>query len=254
MKAYIAFTKKELREYSRTYKFFILIIVFLLFGIMSPVIAKVMPDIIESFMPEGMTIQITTPTALDSWVQFFKNVNGMGIFIVVIVFSGIMANEFMRGTFINVLTKGLPRPTVILSKFTATALIWTISYFLCFCVTYFYTAYFWSMDNVNNLFLSILGPWLFCMLLITFIIFGGILFKNIYGSLLFTGAAAVVMLILNIIPNINKFNPATLTSANMALLTNKLNISDFIPAIFSCIALIIVFTVLSIVLFNKKQI
>ncbi len=33
-----------------------------------------MPELIGSFMPEGIEITISEPTALDSWAQFFKNI------------------------------------------------------------------------------------------------------------------------------------------------------------------------------------
>ena len=75
MMAFIAFTKKEWMESVRTYKFFILITVFLLFGFMNPIIAKVMPELLASVLPEGMFITLAPPNAIDSWMQFFKNVS-----------------------------------------------------------------------------------------------------------------------------------------------------------------------------------
>src|SRR5512133_2582011 len=119
-------------EYLRTYKFFALIAVFLFFGFMNPITAKVMPELLDSLMPEGMSINLGTPTALDSWAQFFKNISQMGAIVLVIILSGIMANEFSRGTLINMLTKGLSRQTVILAKFTAAVATWTLAYVLCF--------------------------------------------------------------------------------------------------------------------------
>jgi ABC-2 type transport system permease protein len=254
MTAYLAFTKKEWTEYWRSYKFFILSAVFLLFGVMNPVVAKFLPELLKTLLPAGMTINLGEPTALDSWAQFFKNVSQMGVIVVVIVMSGIMAGEFSKGTLINMLTKGLPRSTVILAKLTAATAIWTFSYALCFTVTYFYTAYFWSMDGIVNLFLSVMGLWLFGVLLIALLIAGGVLFGNIYGSLLLTGGAVVLMLILNIDPAVQKYNPITLSSDNMALLTAQKTASSFSPAILICAAAIMALIGASIALFNKKQI
>lgn len=254
MKSYIAFTKKEFCENFRTYKFFIMITVFLLFGMMNPITAKITPQLLESFMPEGMNITITEPTALDSWAQFFKNVPQMGLIVLVIVFSGIMSNEFSRGTLVNMLTKGLSRKVVIFSKFTMAATVWTFSYVLCFAVTYAYTKYFWSSDGISNLLFSVFCLWLFGILLLAIIMLGGVLFKNNYGSLLFTGGIVVVLTLLNIAPKLQKYNPATLSSSNMALLTNEMTASDFtLPIIMGSIA-VIVFMASAIALFNKKQI
>jgi ABC-2 type transport system permease protein len=254
LSAFIAFVKKEICEYLRTYKLFILTTVFLLFGFMNPIVAKIMPELLASLLPEGMSISLGTPTALDSWAQFFKNVSQMGVIVLVIMMSGIMANEFNRGTLINMLTKGLPRPTVILSKFTAATAIWTFSYVLCFVVTYIYTAYFWRMDGIMNMFLAVSSLWLFGLLLISLLIFGGVLFSNLYGSLLLTGGAVVFMMILNIAPAVQRYNPIILSSDNMALLTAQKAASDFTPAMIICAVAIIALIGASIGLFNKKQV
>lgn len=253
MRAYFAFIKKEFMEYTRTYKLVIMGVVFLLFGIMNPAIAKVMPDIIKSATPAGMEIKIPPPTALDAWAQFFKNVGQMGLLVLIIVFSGIMANEFSRGTLINILTKGMKRSTVILSKITVAAIIWTSSYLLSFLVSYFYTAYFWKMEGMHHVFLTFFSLWLFGLLLITLLIFGGVLFKNIFGSLFLSGGAIVVTMLLNINPKFQKYNPITLASENMLLLTSKKDLSDFIPAVTVCGVFIIVLVGGSVLLFNKKQ-
>ena len=79
MRAYIAFTKKEIYELAKTYKLLLLVIVFLILGFMNPITAKFTPDLLESFMEEGVSINLPEPTIMDSWMQFFKNVNQMGL-------------------------------------------------------------------------------------------------------------------------------------------------------------------------------
>jgi len=232
----------------------IMAVVYLLFGFMNPVIAKVMPDILKSADLEGISLKIPTPTALDAWGQFFKNVGQMGLLILVIVFCGMMANEFSRGTFINILTKGMKRSTIIFSKLTVATVIWTLNYLLCLLVSYLYTAYFWKLDGMHHLFLTFFSLWLFGVFLITLLIFGGVLFKNTSGTLLVTGGAVVIMMLLNIAPSLQKYNPILLASDNMSLLTAQKDVSDFIPAVIICAAFILALTVASIMIFNKKQI
>ncbi|MPW24365.1 ABC transporter permease [Alkalibaculum sp. M08DMB] len=253
MRSYIAFTKKEFHEIWSTYKFFILITVFLLLGMMNPITAKITPQLLDSFMPEGMVIAIAEPTALDSWMQFFSNVPQIGLIVLVIVFSGVMTSEFSRGTLINLLTKGLSRSTVILSKFTMSSAVWTLCYILCFAVTYFYTAYFWSSESINNIGFSVFCLWLFGILLLAIIMLGGVLFKNSYGGLLLTSGLVVVLMLVNIVPNLQNYNPISLASNNMALLTGDVPISDFTGAIVICGVGIIAFITSAIILFKKKQ-
>lgn len=254
MKSYLAFTHKEFVETARTYKLLIMASVFLILGMMNPITAKITPQLLQSFMPEGMEITIGEPTAMDSWTQFFKNIPQMGLIVLVIVFSGMMANEFSRGTLINVLTKGLSRKVVILSKFSMAVSLWTGSYALCFGVTYGYTAYFWPGFAIPNIVFSALCLWLFAILLLACILFSGVLFKNSYGSLLFTGVFAVILLLVNIIPTLQKYNPIALASSNMKLLQNTMQISDFVWPVVLCCILIVGFMISAVLLLNKKQI
>lgn len=249
-----SFVKKELIESIRTYKLFILLITFCLFGFANPIVAKVMPDILSSVMPDNINIELATPTALDAWAQFFKNISQMGLLIIAIIFSGLIANELSKETLINVLTKGLSRATVIWSKFVVASLLWTISYGLCFSLTLFYVAYLWPNSIVPNLLLSVVGLWLFAILMIGSLILGGVIFKSNLGALLSTLVTIIIMAMLNIVPVIQKFNPITLATQNMSLLTNQLVASNFYPALIVTAIIIIIFMTLSVIIFNKKQI
>ena len=155
MKAYFAFCKKEWMESLRTYKFAIMLAVFVLLGIMSPMFAKMLPELLKGIdLGNGINFQLPEPSALDSWAQFFKNIGQLGVLTLVIVFSGITANEFSKGTLINILTKGMKRHTVIFSKFTVASFIWSVSYLLCLGITYAYTAYYWETGDLPHAFLA----------------------------------------------------------------------------------------------------
>ena len=73
MNGYLAFMKKEWMEQIRTYKLFILLVVFFIFGMLSPLTAKLMPELLSQFPIEVMTIILPEPSAIDSYTQFFKN-------------------------------------------------------------------------------------------------------------------------------------------------------------------------------------
>ncbi|MCL2332820.1 MAG: ABC transporter permease, partial [Actinomycetia bacterium] len=222
MKAYLAFCKKELLESWRTWRAIIMLAAFVVFGILSPATAKLLPVLLDGAdMGGGVIIHLPTPTALDSWTQFFKNVGQMGMLVVVIVFCGIVANELSRGTLINMLTKGMRRSTVILAKFSVAADIWTVSYLVCLGVAYAYTAYYWPGKALPHMALAFAAPWVFGLLLIALLILGGVLFKNLYGSLLVTGGVVVAMNLLNLIPQFSKYNPVSLASGTLGLLSKQ---------------------------------
>jgi hypothetical protein len=254
MRAYLAFTQKEFLESLRTYKLLIMFMVFLLFGMLGPLTAKLTPQLLEAFVPEGIQIIMAEPTALDSWAHFFKNISQMGFMVLAILLSGMMANEHNRGTFVNILTKGLPRRTVILSKFTAASVIWTVSYVICFSLSYVYTAYFWSGEGILNLPFSVFCLWLFGILLLAVILLGGVISRNSYGCLMFAGGFIVILFLLNIVPKFQKYNPLTLVSLNMSLLTGNTVPKDLTAPLIISVAIVILFIIIAIGVFNKKQI
>ena len=255
MRSYTSFIKKEFMEGARTYKLFIMGAVFALLGMMGPLLARYTPDILAQAMPpEMMIFEIPEPTAFDSWTQFFGNVGQMGFLAMAIIFSGITANELNKGYLINVLTKGLRRSTVICCKFTYATVVWTAGYLLCLAINHAYTLYFWPGYEITNAFITFFGLWLYGVLLIALVILGGILFASIYGSLLLTGVVAVVLSVLNIIPDFGKYNPVSLTSDSMYLLIGERELPDFAPAFIVCAALILICWAWSVAVFNKKQV
>lgn len=254
MSAYMAFTKKEFTEFTRTYKLLILGLVFLLFGVMSPLTAKFTPELISQFMPEGIEITLSDPTAMESWAQFYKNVSQLGLFVVVILFSGMMASEYSHGTLIHLLTKGLPRKIVILSKFTSAVLLWTGAYLICFVVCLGYTWFYWRDDAVmNGLFITIAAIWGFGVLLLSVTALGSVLFKSAYGNLLFTGVVVVAQFLLNIVPAIKKFSPLELIGAGSALLQGQVEAEIFVKPMVVTGILCVCCVIAACIVFDRKK-
>ncbi len=253
MRHYIAFMKKELLESIRTYKMIIMLLVFFAFGIMNPLTAKMTPDLLSAVMPVGVSITMPDPTGYDSYTQFFKNISQMGFIVMVCIFSGILGTELSKGTLINMLTKGLSRGAVILSKYTSMALIWTMSFVLSFIVTWGYTVYLFPNDEPVNLLFSVFCLWLFGMFLLALLLFAAALAKKYYGCLLITGAGIVVCMLVNIIPSAHKYNPLSLASKNMDVIMGKVEASTVYSCVWVTGVLSVAFVILAVLIFRKKQ-
>ena len=166
MRSFLAFFKKELMETRRSGKLILFTLLFFLFGVMNPAIAKLTPWLMEtlseSLAESGMTVTSVSVDALTSWTQFFKNVP-MALIVFLLFYSGSFTKEYERGTLIPLLTKGLPRYQVVLAKAATMLLVWSAGYWLCFGVTYGYTAYFWDNSIAKNLSFSVVCWWVFGM-------------------------------------------------------------------------------------------
>jgi len=253
MRGFLAFTKKELLEQLRTYKWLIVFSVFFLFGMMSPLLAKLMPEIISGMDIEGMQIVIPDATVLDAYGQFFKNLNQMGIMVLLLVFGGSLSNELMRGTLINVLAKGLPRHTVILSKYTAAVSLWTAGYLVAVATNYGYTAYLFEVTIVKNVVFSLFCLWLFGCFVLALIFLSSTLTSGNFGGLILSAIAIIIMLLINMIPKAERYNPITLVSKNMAILTGEQGVGGLLLAVWITCILIIGSIAVSIYIFGKKR-
>lgn len=254
MNGFTAFLRKEWVEALRSYRVLILGAVFLLLGMMNPLSAKFLPELVNSMMPEGMTVTLAQPQALDSYLQFFKNIPQIGLIVIVIVLSGMLPRELQNGTLVNLLTKGLTRSGAVLAKLLCSILLWSGAYLLCFGVTYGYTIFLFPGESVTGLGLAALCLWLFGVLLISAAMLGGVLFKSSYGSLLFTAGFTGALFLLNILPQAQKYSPAALAANCAALLNGGASAGDFtFPIVFTAGGAVL-FAVLSVLLFRKKRI
>lgn len=252
MKPISAFFRKELREAAATHKLTVLGLVFLLFGVTNPLVAKLMPEILATALPAGMSVTLPTPSAIDAWAQFYKNIPQIGLLVLLLVYGGMMGGELSRGTLTHLLTKGLSRRAVILAKFAAAALVWTGVYTVCLAATWLYALVFWPADHLPHLPLAAAGLWLFGLLLLSTLPLGGVLFRNQYGSLLFVGGIVLVLILLGIMPAAAAFNPVILASANLSLLSGQLAGGAFLGPLTVSMVLIVAFLGAGVYVFDRR--
>lgn len=72
----------------------------------------------------------------DAWKQFYKNISGVGFSAFIILSGSCLSNEYSKGTFVLIATKGLSRKSVILAKYTAAAVLMTDSYWVGYATVY----------------------------------------------------------------------------------------------------------------------
>lgn len=255
MRSLFAFMKKEFLEAARTGKLIILILLFALFGIMNPAIAKLMPWILEmqseTLAESGMIITDVQVDAMTSWTQFFKNIPIALIFFV-LLFSDIFTKEYRSGTLLLVLTKGLSRYKVVLAKALLLLLLWTLGYGLCFAVTYGYNAYFWDNSIADNLFSAAAVWWLFGIWVICLVVLFSSLVRNNTVVCLCTGGAALLAYLLCMIPKVKGYSPAMLMNAG-SLLSGEEGPDIYTKAVVIAAISGVICIIASIPVMNKKQ-
>ena len=255
MRSLLAFTKKEITEQARTGKLLFLGILFVLFGIMNPAVAKLTPWLMEqmadSLADMGMNITEVTVTAMDSWVQFFKNIP-MALIAFVLLESSIFTKEYRSGTLILSLTKGLARYKVVVAKTAVLTLLWTAGYWLCYGITHVYNAYFWDNAVAQSLAFSAVAWWVFGLWVIALTVLFSTLSGSNTGVLVGTGGVVLASSLAGMIPKLTKYLPTMLTDGN-SLIYGLKEPADYTAALtVACVTAAASFAV-SLTVFNKKQ-
>ncbi len=138
MKNTMVLLGKELREILLTSRIYVLPGLFLFFGRTSPILTKMMPEILKS-IGAGITIVIPPPEAKDSFLQLLKNLSQIGLLAVILSNMGIVAEEKTSGTALLVLTKPASRHGFVLAKFAAQAVLVVAATALGYAVSLAYT-------------------------------------------------------------------------------------------------------------------
>jgi len=256
MKSFFAFLKKEGLESVRSGKIAILIILFVLFGIMNPAIAKLTPWMAEmmtdSLREIGMVITEVKVDALTSWTQFFKNIP-IALIIFVLLYHGIFINEYQTGTLILVLTKGLPRYQVVLAKSVLMLALWTLCYWLCFGITYVYNDYFWDNGIAGNLSAAGAYWWLFGIWVVCLMVFFSTVSGNAAGVLLGTGFSVLVSYLIGIFPKTGKFVPTALMNSS-SLLAGAEPADGYMKSVIVTLLLSIACIAVSVPVMDKRRV
>ncbi len=256
MKSLIAFMKKEWIEQFRSGRLLILIVLFVLFGIMNPAIAKLTPWLFElmadTLEESGMIVTTVTVDAMTSWTQFFKNIP-MALIAYILLESSIFTKEYQSGTLVLALTKGLERYKVVLSKTVVLALLWSAGYFLCFAITYGYNAYFWDNSIAHNLLFSVSCWWLLGLFAVMLTVLFSVTANANTGVLAGTGGTFLAAYLMTLLPKVKEFSPARLMST-ASLLTGAEEASSCYKAVAVTVILCVVCIAVSIPIHNKKRI
>ncbi len=132
--------RKELLEQWRTYRALVVGAVLLAFGLLSPLTAKLTPELVR-LIPNGDQLAglIPAPTALDAVAQYLKNMSQFAVILALLLAMGAVTQEKERGTAAMMLSKPLPRWAFLAAKFAALGLVFGGSLVLAGAGAYYYT-------------------------------------------------------------------------------------------------------------------
>lgn len=251
-----AYLKKEFIEIGKTYKIYVIPIVFLVLGLMSPIIAKIAPDLVKSLAGSGsgVIIEVPPPTAVDAYLQLFKNLNQIGILVVLITSIGLVVEEKSRGTASLILTKPVPRWSFIISKYLASALLIIGSTLLSYAACLYYCGIIFDEILFKPSFQGLVLLLVYYLLVLAITLFASTISKT---SVVSGGIAIGGVLLLSLLPSLNewmaRYTPGVLSSMENKLVAGSIAFSDALPALAVTASLVIILVVAAVMVFQRQE-
>ena len=246
--------RKEMLEQVRTMRLWVVMIVFALFAIVSPLTAKYLPDIVKALAGDQLNLvaMLPTPSVSDAVDQFLKNLTQFGALAAILLAMGSVATEKDRGTAAFVLTKPVSRAAFLAAKLVAISANLLLATAAAGVLGWYYTAVLFEP-------LPVAGYAAMCLLLwLSLVVYAALTFL---GSTLTSSAAAgagigvlflVVTGIVAALPTVGTYMPEALAvPARQAAL--GLATPNLVGAVAANVALALAAMLLSWVVFRRQE-
>lgn len=243
---------KEIREQWRTRRLLVVAVVFAIFGIGSPLLAKYTPELIGALAGEELARAIPPPTTADAVDQFLKNLGQTGILAAILLAMGSVATDKERGIAALLLTKPVSRGAYLLTKLLAIGATLLVGVALAGAATYGYTA--WLFEP-----LPVAGYAAMCaLLLLQLLVYAALTFLGstlTKSSLAAAGigiAGLVLIATVSALPEVGKYTPGGLPGPARALALGQ-PLPDLVAPLAASICLVVVVFGLAWLSFRRQE-
>jgi ABC-2 type transport system permease protein len=139
MNGFAVLVRKELAESWRTRRLPVLALLFLTVGIISPLTARYMNEILTAALGDQLTIPLPVATAATALDQLQKNLGQLGALAAIALAMSSVSGELDRGTAALVLAQPATRPAFLLAKLTGIGIVIGACTLLAVAAAWLYT-------------------------------------------------------------------------------------------------------------------
>lgn len=160
MTGFAVLLRKELREAWRTRRLPVAAILFVIVGIVSPLTARYMNEILEAALAGQLPVVLPEPTVATAVDQLEKNLGQLGALAAIALAMGSVSGELEKGTAALVLAQPAARPAFLVAKLVAIALVIGVCTLLGVAVAWVYTAVLFEAPPVAGWLAFAVFTWL----------------------------------------------------------------------------------------------
>jgi ABC-2 type transport system permease protein len=142
--------RKELREAWRTRRLPVVAILFLVVGIISPLTARYLNEILELLLADQLPMALPDPTVATAVEQLQKNLGQLGALAAIALAMGSVSGELDKGTAALVLAQPATRTAFLVAKLAALAIVLLVATLLGVVVAAVYTSILFGPVSVTG--------------------------------------------------------------------------------------------------------
>jgi ABC-2 type transport system permease protein len=255
MSGFSILLRKELLEAWRTRRLPVVAVLFLVLGIVSPLTARYLPDIVKALGGGALPIPIPTPVAADALAQLQKNLGQLGALAAIAIAMGSVSGELDRGTAALVLAQPATRGAFLGAKLVAIGVVLGISVIAASVVAWVYTAILFEPLPVAGWIAMAALSWLALMAWasITFLASAATGSTTAAAGIGFVGI--VVISLASILPTLDRLLPPALTAPAIQLASDGAvaDAGAALTAVIGTTALIVVAAVGAQLAFRSRE-
>lgn len=152
--------RKELREAWRTRRLPAIALLFVVVGMLSPLTARYLNEIIGMVVTEQLPVVLPEPSPAMAVDQLLKNLGQFGALAAIALAMGSVSGELDRGTAALVLAQPATRPAFLLAKLAGIAIVLGVCTLLAVAVAWAYTAILFEPLSVGGWVVLAVLAWL----------------------------------------------------------------------------------------------
>lgn len=251
-----ALLRKELLESWRTRRLPVAVVLFMALGILSPLTARYLPEILKAALGDQLTLPIPTPTAADAIAQLQKNFGQFGAFVAIALAMGSVAPEKERGTAAFILTKPASRGAFLGAKLIVLALVLLVATTLATLIGWAYTAVLFKTQPIGGWLAFAELAWL------SLLVWGSVTFlastvtRSMAAAAGIGFAALIGLSVVSAIPPVGRYLPGGLDLPAALLALGQVDAVDWArlgTAVAGSIAIVVVMIVASWLTFRRQE-
>jgi ABC-2 type transport system permease protein len=213
--------RKELVESWRTLRLPVISGLFLGLGILSPVTARYLREIVNALAPSGIGLAIPPPVAADAVDQVVKNVGQFGALAAILLAMGTVATEKERGTAAFVLVKPATRTAFLAAKAVSLGAVLGIATLLGVLVAWAYTGWLFESQSLTNWLGLAAILWLSSAVYASITFLGSVLARSSLPAAGVGFAGLIVLAIASAVGPITRYLPAGLLAEGRGLVATS---------------------------------